>query len=635
MLNLVKSAGWLVLGCLFLVTCSDDDTPVGGGPADTTPPSVESVTPVDTYHINVVFNETLARSAAEYEGNYRLVELAPTARASAAAPGDSLYLTSAVLDTDDRSVLLTSDSPMDGHNFVLTVRGVADASGNTIKTASQTAFISSADADVTPPHVVRRTPAPGATGLSVGTIVVMQFSEPVIYSNVEESTVWTNASGPVDFTIYSTYTRTELHPNDLLAYHQAQTISLSGLTDLWGNVMTDTQWAFTTTGNVDNVAPTVVSISPANLATQVDVNAAIVVTFSEPMNTLSVFAHIAPERCCFGGEWSDDGRTLTAHYFEPMLDNQQYVVTLELGYARDAAGNPLEKFVSSVFTTGSQLASGSIAGAITGDPGTAAADPTGAAVVADGDSLVGYSVVATNHGYSVQHLVDYAYQVVAVKETSGDKIYNAFTGDAIGAYGVNLDNNDTDPASVVVASGDHVTGIGFPIYDSSAILGTVDYNGQFQDSEWSMYVGLFTPDQFDPVNPGYPIAADYASWAAPHYWGLNSIYHQFPDGDYYVGAFLDLGDDGFYPGVDPLGWYGGANNPTQVHIENGNDIFDVVILMQDAAAMAAPTGSATAWRATRHNRTFERMCKVVSESELNRGKPGKFPIGPGAPHLKR
>src|SRR5678816_65062 len=91
MLNLVKSAGWLVLGCLFLVTCSDDDTPVGGGPADTTPPSVESVTPVDTYHINVVFNETLARSAAEYEGNYRLVELAPTARASAAAPGDSLY----------------------------------------------------------------------------------------------------------------------------------------------------------------------------------------------------------------------------------------------------------------------------------------------------------------------------------------------------------------------------------------------------------------------------------------------------------------------------------------------------------------------------------------------------------------
>jgi hypothetical protein len=66
---------------------------------------------------------------------------------------------------------------------------------NTIKTASQTAFISSADADVTPPHVVRRTPAPGATGLSVGTIVVMQFSEPVIYSNVEESTVWTKRVG--------------------------------------------------------------------------------------------------------------------------------------------------------------------------------------------------------------------------------------------------------------------------------------------------------------------------------------------------------------------------------------------------------------------------------------------------------
>jgi hypothetical protein len=248
--------------------------------------------------------------------------------------------------------------------------------------------------------------------------------------------------------------------------------------------MTDTQWAFTTTGNVDNVAPTVVSISPANLATQVDVNAAIVVTFSEPMNTLSVFAHIAPERCCFGGEWSDDGRTLTAHYFEPMLDNQQYVVTLEPGYARDAAGNPLEKFVSSVFTTGSQLASGSIAGAITGDPAplrlTRPVPPWWRTEIRGGLQC----------RRDQPWLFRPAPRRLCVPGRGRQR--NQRGQDLQRVHGrrdwcvrVNLDNNDTDPASVVVASGDHVTGIGFPIYDSSAILGPVDYNGQFQDSEWS------------------------------------------------------------------------------------------------------------------------------------------------------
>jgi hypothetical protein len=103
-----------------------------------------------------------------------------------------------------------------------------------------------------------------------------------------------------------------------------------------------------------------------------------------------------------------------------------------------------------------------------------------------------------------------------------------------------------------------------------------------------------------------------------------------------VGAFLDLGDDGFYPGVDPLGWYGGANNPTQVHIENGNDIFDVVILMQGCGLPWRPRRAAPPPGAPPGTTGPSSACARSSAmSELNRGKPGKFPIGPGAPHLKR
>src|SRR5262249_15873225 len=147
------------------------------------------------------------------------------------------------------------------------------------------------------------------------------------------------------------------------------------------------------------------------------------------------------------------------------------------------AGNGIVGLHTVQFTTGAYLDGGSIAGTITGDAGSPAADPTGGTVIAtdsnpfDGPNFNVFQTtkLAAADTYSLIYLPNGLYYIVCVLDTNHDGDFDPSTGDAVGGYGVNFasDPPDLHPDSLSVEGGAHLTGKNFTLYDPSTASGTV------------------------------------------------------------------------------------------------------------------------------------------------------------------
>jgi len=148
-------------------------------------------------------------------------------------------------------------------------------------TASQIPAVWSGDSvtvqgDTTPPTVVSRSPASGATGVAVDTMVTATFSEAMNASTITTSSFtlrrgMTSVSGSVSYNA-GTYTAT-FNPTADLAYDTTYTASLStAMTDAAGNPLAAaSSWSFTT-----GSPPGVVTVSidaPAGVAADSDFTA--------------------------------------------------------------------------------------------------------------------------------------------------------------------------------------------------------------------------------------------------------------------------------------------------------------------------------------------------------------------------
>ena len=607
---------------LAIAACSDDD-PAFVGTTDTTPPGVATVTPVDAFHVDVEFSEPVTKASAEDEGNY-LIYIAPTpfksATANAYGGPDTLEVAAALLRNDDRTVAITTGSSMSGIDLTLAVNGVADTHGNEINEGVHKPFTGSTEPDVTPPQFISRTPTPGALGISIGTPVVIVFNEPVNYGSFIGGVGWTSATGPVPFSVDHDGTQFTLTPNAPLAYYTVQTITLTGVQDLSGNTLIDTEWSFTTTNVIDTTPPTLVSTTPAHLATHVGVNSNVSLTFSEAVNPSELTAALVPDPGDGAVTWSNGSKTVTFDPAAPLLANQQYTLTVYPNGVVDLAGNGIVGLHTVVFTTGNTVAAGSIAGTIAGDPGSEAADPTGATVIAANGSpfnggafdILGSVKVAGNDTYSISHLTDGSYYLLAILDTGGDGNLDPFDGDAIGAYGIDVPFSDTSPDSVAIEAGTHETGINFPMFDPSAISGTATYAGGVK-GDYPILVGLFDTDGFSPTDT--PVAGTDA-FGAQREWAFNTLDQPLPDDDYYVGAFMDVNGDGDYnPLMEPAGMYGGLPVPTALHIANGADISGIVIPISDPIPVSS--SASISWPAAKHNAVFQRLREVVRQNQLH------------------
>jgi large repetitive protein len=249
------------------------------------------------------------------------------------------------------------------YNLYIGSGAVKDLAGNSFADFTNASFWSFTTlADVTSPSIISSVPANGEQNASATANIVFTFSEPivkvsgkpVVITNTTTNTVegnYTTDSPEVEF-FGNTIT---INPTNNLAFNTNYSVYIlnSGIIDLSGNLATSTFINFKTgpDPNADVTNPTLVSLSPINNATNVALNANLVVTFSEPVVKVS---GKAVQIIKLNGDvvefpYSTDspevtfsGNTMTINPASNLAANTVYYVYLTGGYCKDLAGNTIQ-----------------------------------------------------------------------------------------------------------------------------------------------------------------------------------------------------------------------------------------------------------------------------------------------------
>jgi hypothetical protein len=598
----------VALVALAFMACGDDDTPTTpGNGGDVTAPAVDSVVAVDDHHVEVFYDEAVQKETAERTSYYTIIDRAPIPNPFGAVPGDTLVLNSVSLKSDGKTAVISMVDHMDNVPYDLSVCCVKDVSGNQLATPLTTSFDGTTAQDNTAPEIVSRSPAPDATGVGTGQSVVIQFSEIVAGYTVLDGFSWTGGGGDVLWDIESedeiTFVITPLMP---LSTNTLYTVSLTGVSDYWANMMPTVSWSFRTRSTPDTEPPTLVSTSPFDGQTNVSVDANFVLTFSEAIDQTDFEPLLTPHPGDGVIVWSNGGRTITFDPDQPLQADTQYYLLAIPGDVRDLSGNSMAAPASVLFSTGPGFAAGSFSGTIAGDPGTPSADPAGAFVIAppvlpfNGDDfdIMGMDVVDSGGDYDITALPDGVYYPVSAMDSNGDGDIDPDKGDAIGAYGLDFRQGDDIPDSVTISGGNAVNNVDFPLFDQSAVAGTFSYDGTMYTGDYQVYIGAFDTTGFDISNVGPP------DFGTDEWWPYNVDFIMnemgtpgYAAGNYYIGAFMDVTSpfDGVYdPATDPAGFHGGVPNPTAVDLTGGKDAIGVHISLADPPAPFS--ASPVSWR---------------------------------------
>ena len=240
--------------------------------------------------------------------------------------------------------------------------GVKDLAGNALANSFSWSF-TTVPVDNTPPTVTSVSPANGAAGVSIGTTVIANFSEAINSSTVTASTVQLRnpANTLINASLNVSGSQVTLTPTAALTASTVYTATISGgatgVKDLAGNALVSNYvWSFTT-GAVDNIAPTVSVVSPANGSTGISTGTNVVATFSEGINastvTTSTFQLRNSANTLITATVSTSGNQITLVPSAPLANSVVYTATITGGASgvKDLAGNALASNYSWSFTT--------------------------------------------------------------------------------------------------------------------------------------------------------------------------------------------------------------------------------------------------------------------------------------------
>jgi hypothetical protein len=619
---------------LIAVGCSDDDGGTTGPPSgDTDPPQIANVLAINQFQVEAIYNEDVDKASAEHTANYTIVEQASTPVATTledgrdgddmhlVSAGDTLMVATAAL-VSSKKVLLTLYDFMVTVPYKMYVNDVEDLNGNKITAADTSSFSGSIASDNTPPEVVSVTPPNSSSNVGVGESMVVQFSEPMNYMDVLAAFTFQVAGNNTQVSAsgfgVNTFLFTPVLPLPLGTSCMARISTVA--TDPTGNAMTAPfSWSYSTTANADAMRPTLVSTTPANGATNVSTNVTLRLTFSEAIDPTTVETEggpgimVNPDIGDGVVEWSADRKTLTFDPNDPIASNTMHALTIPEGAVRDLAGNPLLGSTTIQFTTAASFPTGAMTGTITGDqqPGSPASDPTGTVVIATTNSpfsdvsddvfINGSAVAGVGGIYSIQRLPDAWYFPFAIMDSNDDGFLDPERGDALGALGVDIEQQILDIDSVQISGGNPAPNVDFPIFDPVAIAGAVTYGGTMYPlpppPDIYYFVGAWDTTGLDTTgglpDPDFGTMGD-SFLLNPHY-SLNMLSDSGLDpGTYYVGAFADLdGDTQYDPDSEPANFYGTGGQWLPVTVLDGMDRLDIDIVLED------PNGSpfaSSAWR---------------------------------------
>ncbi len=238
-----------------------------------------------------------------------------------------------------------------------------DLAGNPMVADSTWTFTTGAGLDTTPPTVNSVIPIAGATGVSIGIkSISATFSEPMDPATLTNLTMTmmdstgVNVPGTLAYDLILLSNIATFRPTDTLLANMRYTVTIStAVTDLARNAMAAPfSWSFTTGSAADTTAPRVISHINKNGDTNVSVSTNLGVTFSEPMDPLTITA--ATFTCTrvggtVTGVISYSGVNAVLDPDTDLLPSTLYTVRITTG-AKDLAGNSLATDSTWSFTTG-------------------------------------------------------------------------------------------------------------------------------------------------------------------------------------------------------------------------------------------------------------------------------------------
>ncbi|MEU4725770.1 Ig-like domain-containing protein [Nonomuraea dietziae] len=202
--------------------------------------------------------------------------------------------------------------------------------------------------DTTAPKVSSTTPSNGQTGVPVGSVIKAVFDEAVTDAQIVVKDpqgvelAGASAMDSADMTLAFT-------PGAPLAANTTYTANVGGAMDYAGNLMAAHSWSFTT-GGADNDAPTVVGTVPSRDATNVSLDTAVTVTFSEAVSEVQVTVKDPSDATVQGTLAGDNGNALwTFTQASPLAAQKAY--RIEVSGAKDSSGNVMASPYAWSFTT--------------------------------------------------------------------------------------------------------------------------------------------------------------------------------------------------------------------------------------------------------------------------------------------
>ena len=276
------------------------------------------------------------------------------------------YFTQAVVNGPIRGLADGEDGPNGLYRYTATA-AFPNSSFQSSNYWVDVVFNTSSGSDVTPPTVTSVSPLSGATGVSVSTTVIANFSEAVNSATVTGTTFQLRGPGTnlVAAAVTTSGSQITLTPSAALAGSTLYTVTIvggsSGVKDLAGNALASNYTSSFTTASVDNTPPTVTTVSPASGATGVSATANAVANFSEAINSSTVTGSTFQLRDAANNlvlaAISTSGNQITLNPSASLASAATYTATIIGGASgvKDLAGNALASNFTWSFTTAGPL----------------------------------------------------------------------------------------------------------------------------------------------------------------------------------------------------------------------------------------------------------------------------------------
>ncbi|MBI5207493.1 MAG: Ig-like domain-containing protein [Candidatus Firestonebacteria bacterium] len=233
-------------------------------------------------------------------------------------------------------------------------KNIKDIAGNKLESDYVWSFKTGDIPDTTSPKIIEVNPKNGSENIQLNTSITAAFSEPIDISAINSSTFY--ISGGITGKItYSGITLAFIPSTNLSSDTVYSLIITKDVKDLAGNALeSDYIWSFKTGSITDITLPEIIEVNPLNGANNIPINSNITVTFSEPINALSIttstFYITLSENISGTVEYNG-----IAAIFKPLSNlspNTTYTAVIT-NSIKDLSGNKLKSDFSWSFTTGS------------------------------------------------------------------------------------------------------------------------------------------------------------------------------------------------------------------------------------------------------------------------------------------